>query len=117
MRLCWRGVVVVVVERPVLEGRGGGGGGGWRLAGIVEGRGALQPTDLPLELGERRGRAGHGREDEALLIVVFAEDLVVAQVELVAHAEPVVALLTSETLKVVHIVPGSHNHLKGGDNL
>lgn len=46
--------------------------------------------DLPLEVGQGGGRRwiqGHASEYTPLFVVVLAEDLVLAQVKLVAHAE------------------------------
>lgn len=48
----------------------------------------LQVTDLPSNVGQTGGVVGHVGEDETLFIVVFAEDLVVAEVKPVADTEP-----------------------------
>ena len=61
------------------------------------------------------GVGGEGGEDHPLLVVSTAEHLVVVQEELVAHTEPVAALLTSEALQMVDVGPGSHHHLECGD--
>ena len=61
------------------------------------------------------GVGGEGGEDHPLLVVSTAEHLVVVQEELVAHTEPVAALLTSEALQMVDVGPGSHHHLKCRD--
>ena len=45
------------------------------------------PGGLALHLGEVVGVVGEVGEDHALLVVVLAQDLVVAQEEAVAHAE------------------------------
>ena len=45
------------------------------------------PGGLALHLGEAAGVVGEVGEDHALLVVVLAQDLVVAQEEPVAHAE------------------------------
>ena len=58
---------------------------------------------------------GEGGEDHPLLVVSTTEHLVVVQEELVAHTEPVAALLTSEALQMVDVGPGSHHHLKCRD--
>ena len=63
------------------------------------------------------GVGGQGGEDHPLLVVSTTEHLVVVQEELVAHTEPVAALLTSEALQMVDVGPGSHHHLKGRDDL
>lgn len=49
----------------------------------------LQVTNLSLDVGERIGRIRHVGEHHPLLIVVFAEDFVVAEVKAVADAESV----------------------------
>ena len=51
-------------------------------------RGRGQMRGLPLEVRERRRVVSHVREHQAFFVVVLAQDLVVAQVEPVAHAEP-----------------------------
>lgn len=56
---------------------------------------------------------GHRGKHQPLLVVVLAEDFVLAQVELVSDAEPMVALLTGEALQMVDVVPGPHDHLEG----
>ena len=63
------------------------------------------------------GVGGEGGEDHPLLVVSTAEHLVVVQEELVAHTEPVAALLTGEALQVVDVGPGPHHHLEGRDDL
>lgn len=55
----------------------------------------------------------HRGEHQPFLVVVLAEDFVLAQVELVPDAESMIALLTSEALQMIHIVPGPHHHLEG----
>ena len=57
----------------------------WRLR---RGRERGGPGGLALHLGEAVGVVGEVGEDHALLVVVLAQDLVVAQEEPVAHAEP-----------------------------
>ena len=32
------------------------------------------------------------------------------------RTSPVIALLTGETFEVVHVTPGPHHHLEGGDH-
>lgn len=71
---------------------------------------------LPLEVRERRRVVRHVGEHQALLVVILAQDLVVAQVEPVAHAEPMVALLASEALEVVDVAACAHHHLEGRDH-
>ena len=61
------------------------------------------------------GVGGERGEDHPLLVVSTTEHLVVVQEELVAHTEPVAALLTSEALQMVDVGPGSHHHLECGD--
>lgn len=56
---------------------------------------------LALDLGEVGGVVCEVGEDHALLVVVLAEDLVVAEEEPVAHAEP--AWLTRG--RPLHILP------------
>ena len=63
------------------------------------------------------GVGGQGGEDHPLLVVSTAEHLVVVQEELVAHTEPVAALLTSEALQMVDVGPGPHHHLECRDDL
>jgi hypothetical protein len=43
---------------------------------------------LSLEVRDTGRVVGHVGEDESLLIVVFTQDLVLAQVEAIAHTEP-----------------------------
>jgi hypothetical protein len=52
-----------------------------------------------------------------LFIVEFAQNVVVAQVELVTDAEPLVALMARKALEVIHVVLGSHDHLKRRNDL
>lgn len=75
------------------------------------------PGGLVLHLGEAVGVVGEVGEDHSLLVVVLAQDLVVAQEESVAHAESVVALLAGEALQVVDVGPRPHHHLKGRNHL
>ena len=69
------------------------------------------------ELSKLAWVGGEGGEDHPLLVVRPTEHLVVVEEELVAHTEPVAALLTSEALQMVDVGPGSHHHLKGRDDL
>lgn len=71
---------------------------------------------LPLQVRKRRRVVRHVSEHEALLVVILAQDLVVAQVEPVAHAEPMIALLASEALQVINIAARTHHHLKRGND-
>ena len=70
---------------------------------------------MVLDSRQLGGVGGQGGEDHPLLVVSTTEHLVVVQEELVAHTEPVAALLTSEALQVVDVGPGSHHHLKCRD--
>jgi len=56
-------------------------------------------------------------EQDPLLVVWTTEDLVIIQIELVSHTKPVTTLLTSKTLEMIHIGPGSHHHLECWDHL
>ena len=86
-------------------------GGGHRRGVLV-----LQLTPRPMsELSKLAWVGGEGGEDHPLLVVRPTEHLVVVEEELVAHTEPVAALLTSEALQVVDVGPGSHHHLECRD--
>lgn len=58
-------------------------------------------------------RKRHVLEGQPLLVIVLAQDLVVEQVEAIAHAKPVVAVLAGEALQMVDIPTGPHDHFKG----
>ena len=84
-------VVVVVVE----------------VAGVV----------LVLDSRQLGGVGGERGEDHPLLVVRPTEHLVVVEEELVAHTEPVAALLAGEALQVIDVGSGPHHHLECRDDL
>ena len=51
-----------------------------------------------------------------LFVIVHAQNPVIKQVKLVSHTESLVTTLTRETLKVINIIAGSHDHLKSWDS-
>ena len=77
----------------------------------------VEVAGVVMVLDSRRlgGVGGERGEDHPLLVVRPTEHLVVVEEELVAHTEPVAALLTSEALQVVDVGPGSHHHLECRD--
>ena len=59
------------------------------LRGEVRGRAAYRGRrQMSLDVSEAGRVVRHVGENESLLVVVFAQDLVLAQVEAVAHTEP-----------------------------
>lgn len=48
----------------------------------------LQTAHLPSDVRQTRRIVGHIREHQALLVIVFAQDFVVAQIETITHAKP-----------------------------
>jgi len=66
----------------------------------------------------RRGRRLRRRwrqtgKHHTFLVIVFTQDLIIAQIEPIAHAKPLVALLAGETVEVVDVALGPHHHLEG----
>ena len=57
-----------------------------------------------------------GQSSVAIFVVVFAKDSIVAEVEAIAYAKPLVALLTGEAFQVVNVCFSPHHHLKGRDD-
>ena len=62
------------------------------------------------QLSSRIG--GEWSKDHPLLVVRTTQHFVVVEEELISDTEPVTTFLTSETLQMINIGPGSHHHLK-----
>lgn len=110
-RAGWRWISVVVMGRlPVrLSLSTTRGYGLW-----------LEMSHLSLDV--RQGRAGrrvqgHVGEDQSLLVVVLAEDLVITEIIFVAYAKSVTALLTSEALQMINVGSRPHHHLERRNHL
>ena len=106
--------VVVVVAALVTGGGGGGGGGG----GAVDGRWrARRPVALALGVHEEEaGDAGAAVAARVVvvghLVVVLAEEAVVAEGELVAGHQLALARRAAEALDVVDLVFGPHHKVR-----
>jgi len=78
------------------------------------GRCVLPHRFLTLNVSQTGRRIGaHVGEDHPLLVIVFAQNPVLRQVEAIAHAKSLVALLAGETVEVVDVALGPHHHLEG----
>lgn len=67
---------------------------------------------LPLDIGEGRWRL-RCHIGEPRLVIVLAENFILAQVESIPHTKSVCTLLTGETIEMIDVRPGSHDHLEG----